>query len=69
MFFTVFTKKYACFLICENYFSFLLGFTGFKKVYFLEPQSTNNDFCLHILFSNATHFMFLLFVFFSQTKH
>ena len=59
-----FFNKYACFLICENCFCFLLGFTGFKKVDFLEPQLTHIDFCLRILFSNATPFMFLLFFFF-----
>ena len=63
-----FYNKFACFVICKNYFLFFIGFTGFKKFEFPEPQLTHVDFCCPILFSNATAFMFLLSVFFSQTK-
>ena len=55
-----FCNKYVCFVICENYFLF---FTRFKKVHFLESQSTRVAFCCPISFSNATPFMFLFFVF------
>ena len=57
-----FCNKYVCFVICENY---ILSFIRFLKVDFLELQSTHVDFCGRILFSNATPFMFLCFVFFS----
>ena len=60
-----FYNKFACFAIGKNYFLF---FVGFKRVDFLEAQPTNIDFYCPILFSNATPFMFLLSVFFSQTK-
>ena len=54
-------NEFACFLTRENYFLFFIGFIRFKQVDFLEP-------CCPILFFNATPFMFLLSVFFSQTK-
>ena len=50
--------------ICENYF---LSYTRFKEVNFLESQSTHFDFYCHILFSNATSFMFF-FKFFTTYK-
>ena len=56
-----FYNKHACFVTCKNHFLF---FTRFKKAHFLEPQSTHVHFCCPI-FSNATPFMFLFFVFFS----
>ena len=55
-----FYNKFACFVICKNYFWFFIGFIDFKKVDFLEQQSTHVDFCCPILFSKATSFRILL---------
>ena len=58
------------FTIWGSYFCFLLvlSIIGFKKVDFLEVQRVHNDLCVAILFTNATALIFLLSVFFQQTK-
>ena len=69
-FYSLSNKSTFFFIIYENYFLLFIGFIGFigfKKVVFLESQTTHVDFCFPILFFNAAPSVFFIY-FFSHFK-